>query len=414
MGAPVAGSSAAPDGAASARATTPALAIRGVRKLFGDFPAVDGIDLEVRRGEFITLLGPSGSGKTTTLRMIAGFLTQDEGSIEIAGQEMRRVPPYRRDVGMVFQNYALFPHMTAAQNVAFPLQMRKVARPEQNERVAEALELVKLGSFGDRYPRQLSGGQQQRIALARAIVFRPRLLLMDEPLGALDKKLREGLQLEILRISRQLEATVIYVTHDQEEALVMSDRIAIFDRGRIQQLGTGEDLYERPKSVFVADFVGESNMLRGRLERDGDGTWLLRGEWRWRVDPRVAGARGLHDGEPAALVVRPEHLRVIALDAPRTDANRVEATVTEVLYLGSTRKIELKLPDGLAAVVREPAATAGDWRPGDRIRLEWSVERAVVVPDPATTGETPSPWADDAPDDAAPPEDAEPHDPLAI
>jgi putative spermidine/putrescine transport system ATP-binding protein len=413
MGAPLAGSSPAPDGAASARAATPALAIRGVRKLFGDFPAVDGVDLEVRRGEFITLLGPSGSGKTTTLRMIAGFLTQDEGSIEIAGQEMRRVPPYRRDVGMVFQNYALFPHMTAAQNVAFPLQMRSVPRPEQNERVAEALELVKLGSFGDRYPRQLSGGQQQRIALARAIVFRPRLLLMDEPLGALDKKLREGLQLEILRISRQLEATVIYVTHDQEEALVMSDRIAIFDRGRIQQLGTGEDLYERPTSVFVADFVGESNMLRGRLERDGDGTWLQRGEWRWRVDPTVAGARGLHDGDSAALVVRPEHLRVIALDAPRSDANRVEATVTEVLYLGSTRKIELKLPDGLAAVVREPAATAGDWRPGDRIRLEWSMDRAVVVPDPTTTGETARP-ADGAPGDAEPAEDAEPHDPLDI
>ncbi|HUP54329.1 MAG TPA: ATP-binding cassette domain-containing protein, partial [Methylomirabilota bacterium] len=293
MATSVAGSS-VPAGASEAGPATPALAIRGVRKLFGDFPAVDGIDLEVSRGEFITLLGPSGSGKTTTLRMIAGFVTQDEGSIEIAGQEMRRVPPYRRDVGMVFQNYALFPHMTAAQNVAFPLQMRNVPRSEQTDRVAEALELVKLASFGDRYPRQLSGGQQQRIALARAIVFRPRLLLMDEPLGALDKKLREGLQLEIMRISRQLEATVIYVTHDQEEALVMSDRIAIFDRGRIQQLGTGEDLYERPTSVFVADFVGESNMLRGRLERDADGTWLQRGEWRWRVDPTVAGASGLH------------------------------------------------------------------------------------------------------------------------
>ena len=387
-------------------ADAPALAIRGVRKLFGDFTAVDGIDLEVRRGEFITLLGPSGSGKTTTLRMIAGFLTQDEGSIEIAGREMRHVPPYRRDVGMVFQNYALFPHMTAAQNVAFPLQMRNVPGPEQRQRVAEALELVRLGTFGDRYPRQLSGGQQQRIALARAIVFRPRLLLMDEPLGALDKKLREGLQLEIMRISRQLEATVVYVTHDQEEALVMSDRIAIFDRGRIQQLGTGEDLYERPISVFVADFVGESNMLRGRLERDGDGTWLHRGEWRWRVDPTVAGAPGLRDDAPAALVVRPEHLRVVALDAPRNGANSVEAAVTEVLYLGSTRKIELKLPDGGAAVVREPAATAGDWRPGDQVRLDWSVDRAVVVPDPAATGVGTSAPEDAARGDETPPVDA--------
>ena len=361
----------------------PALALEGLRKRFGDFTAVDGVDLEVPRGEFITLLGPSGSGKTTTLRMIAGFMIPDGGSIRIAGDEMTRVPAHRRDVGMVFQNYALFPHMTAAQNIAFPLQMRHVPRQEQQQRVDEALDLVKLATFGDRYPRQLSGGQQQRIALARAIVFRPRLLLMDEPLGALDKKLREALQLEILRISRQLGATVVYVTHDQEEALVMSDRIAIFDKGRIQQLGTGEDLYERPNSMFVADFVGESNMLRGRLERDGDGTWLQRGSWRWRVDPAVASSTGVPDGGPAALVVRPEHLRVVATDAPRDGANAVDAAVTEILYLGPTRKIELALPDGVAAVVREPAGTAGDWRPGDQVRLEWSVDRAVVVPDPA-------------------------------
>ena len=363
--------------------TPPALALSGLCKRFGDFTAVDGIDLEVPRGEFLTLLGPSGSGKTTTLRMIAGFMTPDDGSIRIAGDEMTRVPAHRRDVGMVFQNYALFPHMTAAQNIAFPLQMRNVPRDEQKQRVDEALDLVKLGTFGDRYPRQLSGGQQQRIALARAIVFRPRLLLMDEPLGALDKKLREALQLEILRISRQLGATVVYVTHDQEEALVMSDRIAIFDKGRIQQLGTGEDLYERPTSVFVADFVGESNMLRGRLARDADGTWLQRGSWRWGVDPSVADAPGLRDGEPAALVVRPEHLRVVAADAPRDGANAVEAAVTEVLYLGPTRKIELALADGVSAVVREPAGAAGDWRPGDQVRLEWSMDRAVVVPDPA-------------------------------
>ncbi len=384
--------------------TAPALVLDALRKRFGDFTAVDGVSLEVPRGEFVTLLGPSGSGKTTTLRMIAGFLTPDEGSIRIAGDEMTRVPAHRRDVGMVFQNYALFPHMTAAQNIAFPLQMRNVPRGEQRQRVGEVLDLVKLATFGERYPRQLSGGQQQRIALARAIVFRPRLLLMDEPLGALDKKLRESLQLEIMRISRQLGATVIYVTHDQEEALVMSDRIAIFDKGRIEQLGTGEDLYERPTSVFVADFVGESNMLRGRLERDGDGTWLKRGTWRWRVDPIVPGTPGLGDGEPAALVVRPEHLRVVAVDAPRDGANTVEAAVTEVLYLGPTRKIELALPDGVAAVVREPAGTAGDWRPGDQVRLEWSVGRAVVVPDPAVgSASTAATDATSAPIDPAAP-----------
>jgi putative spermidine/putrescine transport system ATP-binding protein len=364
-------------------AAHPALSLRGLRRRFGDVAAVDGVDLDVAKGEFITLLGPSGSGKTTTLRVIAGFLTADDGSIEIDGQEMRNVPPYKRDVGMVFQNYALFPHMTAAQNVAFPLQMRGVSRTEQRDRVAETLDMVKLPKHGDRYPRQLSGGQQQRVALARAIVFRPRLLLMDEPLGALDKKLREALQLEIVRISRQLGSTVIYVTHDQEEALVMSDRIAIFDQGRIQQLGTGEDLYERPSSIFVADFVGDSNLLRGQLEREDGAAWLVRGAWRWRVDPALAEAQGLTGEGPAALVVRPEHLHLVAADTSSQGRNGVEAAVTEVLYLGSSRKIELALPDGQAMVLRESADAAGDWRPGDRVRLEWSVERGVVVPDPS-------------------------------
>mgnify|MGYP001590440586 CR=1 FL=1 len=257
-----------PGGAATAR---PALVLRGLAKYFGDVPAVDGVDLEVRQGEFITMLGPSGSGKTTTLRMIAGFTLQSGGTIEIDGVDMSHVPPHRRDVGMIFQNYALFPHMTAAENIAFPLQMRRVGRPEIKRRVADALALVKLEGFGERYPRQLSGGQQQRIAFARAVVFNPRLLLMDEPLGALDKKLREALQLEVMHISRQLGATVVYVTHDQEEALVMSDRIAIFSKGKIEQLGSGEDLYDRPVSLFVADFIGESNILRGRFERDGEG-----------------------------------------------------------------------------------------------------------------------------------------------
>jgi putative spermidine/putrescine transport system ATP-binding protein len=245
---------------------------------------------------------------------------------------------------------------------------------------------VQLSDFAARMPGQLSGGQQQRVALARAIVFRPRLLLMDEPLGALDKKLREALQLEILRISRQLRSTVIYVTHDQEEALVMSDRIAIFDQGRIQQLGTGEDLYERPSSIFVADFVGESNLLRGRLERADGATVLVRGSWRWRVDPGLLQAQGIDGEGPAALVVRPEHLRVVAADAPADGRNGVEASVTEVLYLGPTRKIELALPDGVAAVVRENAGASGDWRPGDRVRVEWPVERGVPVPDPAGAG----------------------------
>jgi ABC-type Fe3+/spermidine/putrescine transport system ATPase subunit len=235
--------------------------------------------------------------------MVAGFMAPTAGSIEIDGSDMTRVPPYRRDVGMVFQNYALFPHMTAADNVAFPLRMRRRPSAEIKKRVADALELVKLGGYGDRYPRQLSGGQQQRVALARAVVFEPRLLLMDEPLGALDRKLRESLQLEIIRVSRELGATVLYVTHDQEEALVMSDRIAIFSAGRIEQLGSGEDLYDRPASLFVADFIGESNILRGRYEADGgDGDWVTQTDPdRRRRGSRRRAERRRSDGRRGAL-----------------------------------------------------------------------------------------------------------------
>ena len=375
----------------------PALVLRGLRKAFGDVVAVDGVDLEVRQGEFITLLGPSGSGKTTTLRMIAGFTKQSGGTIEIDGVDMSQVPPHHRDVGMIFQNYALFPHLTAAQNIAFPLEMRGTSRAEIDRRVAEALELVKLGGLGRRYPRELSGGQQQRIAFARAVVFKPRLLLMDEPLGALDKKLREALQLEVMHISRQLGATVIYVTHDQEEALVMSDRIAIFNTGQIEQLGTGEDLYDRPVSLFVADFIGESNILRGRFERIGDGGVLVRGLARWRVDPAQVARASLADGAPAAVVVRPERLRIMrrtdeaSADVPDEElatggldeVNTIDAVVRDALYLGANRKYELTLPDGQGATVRRPIGSGGpDWEPGSAVSLAWGARDAVLVADP--------------------------------
>jgi putative spermidine/putrescine transport system ATP-binding protein len=374
-------------GAGADRPDRPALVLRNLQKSFGDVAAVDGVDLEVRQGEFITLLGPSGSGKTTTLRMIAGFTLQSGGTIEIDGVDMSRVPPYRRDVGMIFQNYALFPHMTAAQNIAFPLQMRRAGRPEIKRRVDDALALVKLEGYGERYPRQLSGGQQQRIAFARAVVFNPRLLLMDEPLGALDKKLREALQLEVMHISRQLGATVVYVTHDQEEALVMSDRIAVFSRGRIEQLGSGEDLYERPASLFAADFIGESNILRGRFEPAGDGGWLVRDPWRWQVGAATAARASLDSGSAAALVVRPERLRIVGENdagaGPAAAVNAVDAVVRDVLYLGSMRKFELLLPDGHAAVVREHlGGGAHERRPGDRVRLTWAVDDGVLVADP--------------------------------
>jgi putative spermidine/putrescine transport system ATP-binding protein len=358
----------------------PALVVRSLTKQFGDVVAVDGVDLEVRPGEFVTLLGPSGSGKTTTLRMIAGFTHQTGGAIEIDGIDMGGVPPYRRNVGMIFQNYALFPHMTAAQNIAFPLEMRRVGRSEIKRRVDEALALVRLGGLGTRYPRQMSGGQQQRIAFARAVVFGPRLLLMDEPLGALDKKLREALQLEIMHMSRQLGATVIYVTHDQEEALTMSDRIAIFSAGKIAQLGTGEDLYDRPASLFVADFIGDSNILKGQFTTDGGSGWLVRGESRWRVSASAAQRAGLDDGAAGALVVRPERIRLTERDGGAPGVNAIDATVTEVLFLGSIRRYDVALPDGQHAVVRVQAGTEERaWQPPDRVSLTWPVDDAVLV-----------------------------------
>jgi len=364
----------------------PALVLRALTKHFGTAVAVDGIDLDVRPGEFLTLLGPSGSGKTTTLRMVAGFMAPTSGSIEIDGSDMTRVPPHRRDVGMVFQNYALFPHMTAAENVAFPLRMRRRPGAEIKKRVGEALDLVKLGSFGDRYPRQLSGGQQQRIALARAVVFEPRLLLMDEPLGALDRKLRESLQLEIIRVSRELGATVLYVTHDQEEALVMSDRIAIFSMGRIEQLGSGADLYDRPASLFVADFIGESNILRGRYEVDGGaGGWMTRDETRWRVGAASAGRSDVASGAAAALVVRPERMRVLADGATPDGLNTADATVDEVLYLGPDIKYQLALPWGQRISIREPRELdARELERGERVRIGWKVEDGLLVADPAS------------------------------
>src|SRR5207249_1438913 len=244
----------------------PAVELRQLSKSFGPVRAVDGVTLGLARGELLTILGPSGSGKTTTLRMIAGFTQPSSGAVLLDGKDITGLPAHRRDIGLVFQNYALFPHLTAGQNVAFPLQMRKISASEVRRRVAEAFALVGLKGLEERHPRELSGGQQQRVALARALVFRPRLLLMDEPLGALDRKLREQMQLEIKHLQKTLGITVIYVTHDQEEALFMSDRVAVTNAGTIVQIGTPVDLYNRPADRFVADFIGESNFLSGTVQ----------------------------------------------------------------------------------------------------------------------------------------------------
>jgi putative spermidine/putrescine transport system ATP-binding protein len=359
-----------------------ALSLERVTKTYSDVRAVDDVSLDVRPGEFVTLLGPSGSGKTTTLRIIAGFVRPDSGRVVLDERELTRVPPYKRDVGMVFQNYALFPHMTAGENVAFPLQMRRMPKDDVQRAVADSLRLVQLEGMGGRYPRQLSGGQQQRVALARALVFHPPLLLMDEPLGALDKKLREALQLEIMQLSQRLGLTVMYVTHDQEEALVMSDRIAIYSHGRIEQLGTGEDLYERPTSLFVADFVGESNIFRGTLRGD-EGVLTSDAGRTIRVSERAVRRRGLSSG-PAAVVVRPERLWIEAPgeheQAASEDAVTLRGRIREVIYLGPSRKFIVQTEDDQTLVVRLQEERRRFDPTGPEVVVGWPVEDGVVVP----------------------------------
>src|SRR5882672_2774799 len=355
-----------------------AVGLSGVEKRFGTVGAVRGISIDIRSGEFLTLLGPSGSGKTTTLMMIAGFETPTSGDIAIDGTSVVAMPPYRRNIGMVFQNYALFPHLTAAENIGFPLKQRGVGKAERAKLVAEALELMHLPGHGERYPRQLSGGQQQRVALARAIVFKPRLLLMDEPLGALDKQLRENLQLEMRRLHADLGITFIYVTHDQEEALTMSDRIAVMNAGLVAQVGRPEDLYDRPGSRFVASFLGESNFLPALVRGIEDDVVV--------VECEGAIIRALCPGRPAAgekvmLTTRPERIRfadgAFASTAPQ---NRLSVTVTEALFAGERCRYMLQASDGTAMVLKEPSSAAIRRRAvGERAEIAWSVADTILV-----------------------------------
>jgi spermidine/putrescine ABC transporter ATP-binding subunit len=342
-------------------------------KVYGDVVAADRVTLDIAPGEFITLLGPSGSGKTTTLMMVAGFVIPTSGQILVNGEDIAFRPPHKRNIGMVFQNYALFPHMTVAENIAFPLKMRKWPRDRIEQAVREALQLVRLPGFEQRYPRQLSGGQQQRVALARALVFRPPVLLMDEPLGALDKKLREEMQLEIKHIQESLNITTIYVTHDQEEALTMSDRIAVMRDGRIEQIGTPRELYERPASEFVASFIGESNFLMGRLERR-DGHAYLVTEDGWRV--AIPDAEDLPAGEQVTVALRPERIVL----GERRGENHAEATIEEIIYVGEATKFRVRLLGDRLLTVKQPSRLETmRWQRGERVLLSWRAEDAVLL-----------------------------------
>ena len=323
----------------------------GVQKTYdGEHLVVKNLDLDIKRGEFVTLLGPSGSGKTTTLMMLAGFEVPTQGEIMLDGRPIKNVPPHKRDIGMVFQNYALFPHMTVEENLAFPLSVRKVPKSELKERVARALAMIKLENLAQRRPGQLSGGQQQRVALARALVFSPTLVLMDEPLGALDKRLREHMQLEIKQIHQNTGITVVYVTHDQGEALTMSDRIAVFNDGVIQQIDKPDALYERPTSSFVANFIGENNMLHGTVENLEQGFCMVRLATGERVMATAIGVDRV--GVPTSVSVRPERVSILKGSEGAGQPNHLPATVQHTIYLGDHALTVLTVADNEEFMVK--------------------------------------------------------------
>jgi spermidine/putrescine ABC transporter ATP-binding subunit len=354
------------------------VSLAGLEKSFDKVSAVAGVSLDVMSGEFLTLLGPSGSGKTTTLMMIAGFEIPTAGDIAIDGKSVVAMPPYRRNIGMVFQNYALFPHLTVSENIGFPLKQRGVTAQERARMVGEALELVHLPGYGGRYPRQLSGGQQQRVALARAIVFQPRLLLMDEPLGALDKQLRENLQLEMRRLHADLGITFIYVTHDQEEALTMSDRVAVMNDGQVVQVGRPEELYDRPIDRFVAGFIGESNFLPAIVRGLEEGVVVA--ECEGALVRAVCSGRPA-SGEKVTLTTRPERMRFAdGAWHSTTPQNRLTVTVTEAVFAGERCRYVLQAADGTAMVLKEPSSAAIRRRSvGERTEIAWSVADTILV-----------------------------------
>ncbi len=337
----------------------------------GEVLVVKDFNLDMQRGEFLTMLGPSGSGKTTCLMMLAGFEPATSGEIYLAGQPINRVPPHKRGIGMVFQNYALFPHMTVGENLAFPLEVRRMSKSEREERVNKALDMVQLGEFADRRPGQLSGGQAQRVAVARALVFDPDVVLMDEPLGALDKNLREQMQYEIKHIHERLGVTVMYVTHDQSEALTMSNRVAVFDDGVVQQLAPPDELYEKPDNAFVADFIGDNNRLQATVVSANGETCLVRGDDGTEITAKQVNIAG--EGKRTTLSLRPE--RVAINPEPGQFENNFEAKAIELIYLGDHIRTRMEVCGHDDFIVKIPNSTLhAQFREGDTVKIGWTAE----------------------------------------
>jgi len=372
------------------RATRSSVELEGLSKRFGDVTAVSELDLEIGRGEFFTLLGPSGCGKTTTLRVIAGFERPSNGRVLIEGGDVTGLAPHQRPTNTVFQSYALFPHLNVRENVAYGLKRKKVARPEIERRVRGELERVGLADQANRKPSQLSGGMQQRVALARAVVNLPKVLLLDEPLGALDLKLRKGLQIELKRIQREVGITFVYVTHDQEEALTMSDRIAVMNRGVVEQVAGPEEVYERPRTTFVAGFIGVSNLMPGTLGRIDGASADLRLDA--GVSLSVAAPAGLAPGSSCHAVVRPEKLALSSVEAAAPDGRpSVEGTVESSLYLGTATQVLVRLPGGVSVTALVPSSDQATRETlpvaGDPVRISWAGEHTHVVRDSAAAEE---------------------------
>jgi spermidine/putrescine ABC transporter ATP-binding subunit len=358
-----------------------------VSKSFGDVTAVDDVSFDIYRGEFFSLLGPSGCGKTTTLRLLAGFEEPDEngGEVRLLGQTVNKKRPYERQVAMVFQNYALFPHLSVARNVAFGLEQRKTPKPEIADRIRRALEMVRLKPdvFSNRMPSQLSGGQRQRVALARALVLEPAILLLDEPLGAIDLKLRKEMQLELKALNKQLGTTFIYVTHDQEEALTMSDRIAVMDNARVAQLGTPAEIYENPRTAFVAKFIGESNFFEGRVTNQSNGQWQICrvGEGSFQVPHHPS----LKTGRDIRIAVRPEWMDVVQPGQVPPGENAIVGTIRDIIYLGETLHVIVTIPgagDVTVALRNEGQLIKPlQWKRGDRAAVAWLPEDCQILED---------------------------------